>query len=238
MIRAGCTLLPALVACAPTKAPPPDLGAQHVAGHHHRHESGGMPHRFEKADEWAKVFDDPQRDEWQKPAEVVRALKIEPGMTVADVGAGTGYFLPHLSRAVGPSGKVLGLDIEPDMVRYMKERATREALGNVEALTIAADDPKLPAGAVDRVLIVDTWHHIGGREAYVAKLATGLRRGGFVAVVDFTMEAEKGPPRNHRIPPDAVIRELAAGGLLGQVVEETLPDQYIVVGKLSSTLAP
>lgn len=190
-----------------------------------------MPHRFENANEWARVFDDPARDAWQKPAEVVAALKLAPGMRVADVGAGTGYFLPYLSKAVGPSGEVLGLDIEPDMVRYMKDRALEAGLTNVKATTIAADDPGLPLASVDRVLIVDTWHHIGAREAYVAKLASGLRPDGFVAIVDFTLETDKGPPRKHRVSPEQLIEELAAGGLVGQVVAETLPDQYIVIGR-------
>ena len=194
-----------------------------------------MPHRFEHADRWAKVFDDPARDAWQRPAQVVALLQIAPGMTVADIGAGTGYFLPYLSRAVGPTGKVLGLDVEADMVRHMKDRASREGLANVTAAQVAPDDPGLPAGAVDRVLIVDTWHHIGAREAYVKKLAAGLRPGGFVTVVDFTLESDKGPPREHRIPADVVMKELASAGLAARVVQETLPDQYIVVGERPAT---
>src|SRR5262249_28911877 len=134
---------------APTAEP------THDAHHHH----GPLVHRFESAEAWAKDLDDPARDAWQKPAEVIAALRIEPGMTVVDLGAGTGYFLPHLSRAVGPQGKVIALDIEADMVRYMKERAGREGLPNVEARQVSPSDPALPPGSVDRVLIVDTWHH-------------------------------------------------------------------------------
>ena len=85
---------------------------------------GDHHHRFDDAAAWSKVFDDPARDAWQKPAAVVSAMTIAPGMTVADVGAGTGYFEPHLSKAVGPSGKVLAIDIETDMVRWTNERAS------------------------------------------------------------------------------------------------------------------
>src|SRR5262249_32059366 len=136
----------------------------HVADH------GGMVHDFSGAENWAKVFDDPARDAWQRPDEVVALLGLRPGMTVVDLGAGTGYFEPQLARAVGPSGRVLALDVEPDMVRYLRERAARAGLANVEARTVAPDDPGLGAGTVDRVLIVDTWHHLPDRAAYARKL--------------------------------------------------------------------
>jgi ubiquinone/menaquinone biosynthesis C-methylase UbiE len=200
------------------------LGCAHGPSHH-----GPLVHRFEKAEEWAKEFDDPARDAWQRPDAVVAAMGIAKGMTVADVGAGTGYFLPYLARAVGPTGKVLALDIEPDMVRYMRERAAREGLANVEARVVATDDPALPAGKVDRVLVVDTWHHIDARKAYAAKLAAALAPGGAVYVVDFTMEAKHGPPAHHRLARDNVERELASAGLAIGAANVALPEQYVVV---------
>jgi predicted methyltransferase len=210
---------------------PPPAHGEHHHGDHHGHHGGPLVHRFEKAEDWAKEFDDPARDEWQKPAEVVAAMKITPGMTVADIGAGTGYFEPHLSRAVGPSGKVLAIDVEPDMVRYLGERVKREKLENVEPRKGEFADPGLGTAAVDRVLIVDTWHHIDGREAYAKKLGEGLKPGGLVVIVDFTMEAKKGPPPEHRIAAEKIVAELASAGLSAEVVSETLPDQYIVVAK-------
>lgn len=187
-------------------------------------------HRFEHAEEWAAQFDDPARDSWQKPDLVVAAMRLAPGMTVADIGAGTGYFEPHLARAVGPTGKVLALDVEPDMVRYLEARASREGLANVEARQVAPDDPGLAPASVDRVLIVDTWHHIANRAAYSARLAAALEPGGQVFVVDFRRDAERGPPRQHRIPPEEVVRELSAGGLVARVTDAALPEQYVVVG--------
>jgi ubiquinone/menaquinone biosynthesis C-methylase UbiE len=198
--------------------------------HEHHHHHGPLVHRFQNAEQWAKEFDDPARDAWQKPAEVIAALRLSPGMTVVDLGAGTGYFLPHLSRAVGPKGKVIALDIEPDMVRYMKERAAREGLANVEARVVGTEDPALPAGSVDRLLIVDTWHHIDGRPAYAKKLAAALAPGGAVYVVDFTAEAHRGPPKEHRLAPAQVAAELAQGGLATKIVPSSLPDQYVVEG--------
>jgi SAM-dependent methyltransferase len=230
-LLAGCG---AAAPPAPSPAPAEHAHEHGGPGHDHEHgehEHGPLVHRFEDAARWAKDFDDPTRDAWQRPAEVIAAMKIAEGQTVADIGAGTGYFLPHLARAVGPKGKVLGLDIEPDMVRYMRERAARDGLVPVQARVVALDDPGLPAGGIDRVLIVDTWHHIDGRAAYAAKLRAGLAAGGAVFVVDFTLEAKRGPPAHHRLRPEQVMEELTAGGLDASLVEESLPDQYIVVGR-------
>jgi predicted methyltransferase len=190
-----------------------------------------MPHRFERASDWVAAFDDPGRDAWQKPSEVVAVASIATGMQVADLGAGTGYFLPHLSRAVGPSGVVHALDVEPDMVRHMTDRAKREGLGNVQAKHIRVDDPGLAAGSVDRVLVVNTWHHLDSRVDYAKKLLVALEPGGKLVVVDFTLESPKGPPPSHRIAPEAVVKELVDAGFRAEVVKsETLPDQYVVVG--------
>lgn len=223
-----------LLACGssptPNKAPTPVPAA--VKADHHAHEPhshGPIGHRFENADDWAKRFDDPERDAWQKPEEVVKLMQLAAGMRVADIGAGTGYFLPLLSKAVGDSGAVVGLDIEADMVRYMKERAKREGLANVSARVVATDDAGLAPGSTDRILIVDTWHHIPERVAYSRRLATALREGGSIMVVDFTMESEHGPPKAHRLEASAIVAELEAAGLQASILEESLPNQYIVV---------
>jgi ubiquinone/menaquinone biosynthesis C-methylase UbiE len=199
---------------------------KHEHDHHHGH--GTASHRFERADEWAPKFDDPARDAWQQPDRVVAALELSPGMTVADIGAGTGYFEARLSKAVGAAGKVIAVDLEPDMARYLGERAKRENTPNVEARVGKPDDPALGSNAVDRILIVDTWHHIDAREAYSKKLAAALKPGGFVLVVDFTLETDKGPPKDMRIPSEHVIRELAAAGLDGKIIAVGLPDQFVV----------
>lgn len=235
-------LLVSLAACGGANTPPhaasssPD--SQPMAHHDHDHadhhdhgdhEHGDhFEHRFEHADEWAPKFDDPARDAWQQPDKVVAALELKPGMTVADIGAGTGYFEARLAKAVGPSGKVIAVDLEPDMVRYMRERAARENTPNVEPQQGAADDPKLAAASADRILIVDTWHHIGDREAYSKKLAAALKPGGAVFVVDFTHESPEGPPPEHRIPPEQVQRELASAGLSTSVVAVGLPNQFVI----------
>jgi predicted methyltransferase len=191
---------------------------------------GSLVHRFEHAEQWAREFDDPARDAWQRPAEIIAAMQIDANMVVADIGAGTGYFEPWLSRAVGSKGTVLALDVEPDMVRYLGERAQREHLDNVRPVLVPADDPRLPPGGVDRILIVDTWHHIASRDAYAAKLREALKNGGRVFVVDFKLDAKHGPPAHHRLSPDRVAGELTSGGLSAEVSQTSLPEQYVVMG--------
>jgi cyclopropane fatty-acyl-phospholipid synthase-like methyltransferase len=188
-----------------------------------------MHHRFVNAREWAKVFDDPARDEWQQPDRVIEALALSPTMTIADVGAGTGYFAVRLARAV-PSGSVIATDIEEDMIRYMTERAARDGLENLRAQLTPPDDPQLAAGTIDRILLVDVWHHLGDRRAYAAKLAAALKPGGLVVVVDFKLDAPRGPPVKHRLPADSIAADLAAAGLATYMATIDLPDQYIVIG--------
>ncbi len=210
----------ALVVACGSAAPAPDATPHAMHGHH-------GPHRFQSADEWAKAFDDPARDAWQKPDQVVAALALADDAVVADIGSGTGYFAMRLARAV-PKGKVFGVDVEPDMARYLRERAAREGLPNVVSLLSPVDDPRLPE-PVDLVLVVNTVHHIEGRSAYFAKVRGALKPGGRVVIVDFKLgDLPVGPPAAMRLAPATVTAELAAAGLVAQSLDEaTLPYQYI-----------
>ncbi|MFW5738991.1 MAG: class I SAM-dependent methyltransferase [Myxococcota bacterium] len=210
-----------------------DTEGEHHGAHGHGHgHHGGEPigHRFENAEDWVAVFDDPERASWQKPEHVVSLMGLHPGHTVADIGAGTGYFLSYLARAVGPGGKVVGIDIEPDMVRHMRERAEREGWKHVRARRGSPNDPGLNPASMDRILIVNTWHHIPDRSAYARKLASALRPRGQVFVVDYTLDSPHGPPKDHRLAPERVMEELEAGGFDARLVEEELPRQYVVAG--------
>ncbi|KPK08194.1 MAG: hypothetical protein AMJ64_04180 [Betaproteobacteria bacterium SG8_39] len=193
--------------------------AQHGHQPMHRH--------FSDAERWAQVFDDPARDQWQKPDQVVAALALAPDARVADIGSGTGYFSVRLARAV-PQGKVYGADLEPDMVKYLNARAQKHALSNLSAHVAAADDPKLPE-PVDLVLVVDTYHHIGARADYFGKLRASLRPGGRVAIIDFKLDSPTGPPASGRIAPDAVEQEMAQAGYRRIAAHDFLPNQYFLV---------
>lgn len=204
-------------------------GGHEIAGHggHHGGHVG-----FADADEWSNVFDDPARDAWQQPDEVLRAMELEPSMTVADVGSGTGYFAVRLARAV-PEGEVIGTDIEPDMVRFLNERAAEESLPNLRSIAATHSASGLEVGSVDRVLVVNVWHHLGARVAYAEHLASTLRAGGKLVIVEFSAEATHGPPARMRLAPEAVIAELEAAGFSAAVSPVTLPDQYIVVAQVA-----
>lgn len=202
----------------------------HDAGHHDQGRRGGvMHHDFSNAEKWSKVFDDPERDAWQKPQEVVALMDIKPGMWVADIGAGTGYFLPYLATATGGQGIVMGLDLPAQLISHMNERALLSKWRNVVAKQVSPDDPMLGAGTIDRILIVNTWHHIEDRESYARKLKDALKANGSVFVVDFEPTAKRGP-KHHKLSKDQVIAELEAAGLKVSLKTETLEDQYVVVG--------
>jgi cyclopropane fatty-acyl-phospholipid synthase-like methyltransferase len=193
--------------------------AQHGHQPMHRH--------FSDAERWAQVFDDPAREAWQKPAEVVAALALSPKARVADIGSGTGYFSVRLARAV-PEGKVYGADLEPDMVRYLNARAEKEKLANLTSHLAGTDDPKLQA-PVDLVLVVDTYHHIGAREQYFARLRDALRPGGRIAIIDFKLDSPTGPPPGARIAPAQVEAEMAQAGYRKAAGHDFLPYQYFLV---------
>lgn len=182
---------------------------------------------FAGAEHWAQRFDDPARDAWQRPDEVLRALDLAPSMTVADVGAGTGYFAVRLARAV-PDGAVIATDLEPDMVRYLDERAAREQLPNLRAVRATPTDTGLAPGSVDAILVVHVWHHLADRVAYARQLAAALRPGGRLFIVDFDLVGERGPPRELRVSAEAIVAELAGAGFAAAVSPIELPDQYLV----------
>lgn len=187
-----------------------------------------MQHDFSNVEQFEAMFDAPDRDGWQRPAEVLALLDVARGATVADLGTGTGYFLPFLSVAAGSTGRVLALDAEPAMVEHVRARAAREGLANVEARAVGAEDPRLEPGTVDRVLIVNTWHHLPDRPRYAGRLREALRPGGTILVVDFTRESPEGPPPEVRIPAETVVEEMRAGGLTAEIVSEQLGWQYVV----------
>jgi len=178
-------------------------------------------HRFGDAEKWAHVFDDPARDAWQKPHEVIEALALAPDATVADIGAGTGYFATRLARML-PKGRVYAVDLEPDMVKHLGARAKREGLPNLAAVQGAPDEARLPA-KVDLALLVDVYHHLEERTNYFAKL--DARR---VAIIDFRPDATVGP-RAGRIAPETVKREMAAASYALSAEHGFLPHQYFLI---------
>jgi ubiquinone/menaquinone biosynthesis C-methylase UbiE len=151
-------------------------------------------------------------------------------MCVADLGAGTGYFLPYLSKAVGKGGCVLALEPEPNLVVHIRERAEKGELENVTPVLVSFDDPRLPDASVDLVLIVDTFHHLDDRLRYLRRLRRALKPGGRVAIVDwFKRPLPEGPPPEHKLARDQVVQEMGAAGYVLNEEPKILPYQYFLI---------
>lgn len=184
-------------------------------------------HRFQNAQSWSRVFDDPERDAWQKPEDVLDWLALRPSDIVADLGSGTGYFTTRLARRV-PEGKVFAIDIEPEMIEHVRERAKRDRVSNVEAILGTENDPKLPDG-VHLVLVVDTYHHIVDRTRYFEQVKRHLANDGRVVLVDFRMgKLPVGPPDEHKISPEKATKELTSAGYRACGSFDGLPHQYVL----------
>jgi ubiquinone/menaquinone biosynthesis C-methylase UbiE len=189
---------------------------------------------FADVEHWKSVFDDPTRDEWQRPQEVVKALALKPGMSVADLGAGTGYFSRYLSSAVGESGTVFAVEVEPNLIVHLRERAEKEASANVIPILASYDNPRLPPRSVDLVLIVDTFHHIDDRRTYLEKLNRVLKRGGRVVIIDWQKrELPVGPPIDHKLSEEQIEQEMRAVGYELLQRPDILPYQYFLIFRLA-----
>lgn len=215
-----------LPASMPTSMPT-DGAVEHAEHPPADADGGGHHHGFEDPEQWAERWNSPERDEWQQPARVMELMEISPGMVVAEIGAGTGYFLTHLANAAGADGRVYCLDVEPAMVAYLNQRIADEGIATATAIVVPPDDPGLEPHGLDRVLFVNTWHHIEGRPAYAAHVRAGLALGGTVTIVEYDMVAEPGPPLEMRLLPEEVIADFEAAGFEAEVVG-TLPRQYVV----------
>jgi len=184
-------------------------------------------HGFSGAEQWAQVFDDPERDKWQKPHEVIQALALKPDSIVADIGAGTGYFATRLAHMV-PQGTVYGVDAEPDMVKYLSDRAKKLELKNLLVVQGKFDSPELPK-KVDLVLFVDVFHHVANRSQYLQMIRASLKPNGRVVVIDFRMDSQIGPPKDGRISPDQIKEELKVAGFALTQELDFLPNQYFLI---------
>lgn len=204
---------------------------QEHSGEHSGYNHHGGQHRFKDAEVWAKRFEGPKRDAWQKPDAVIKALNLKQDTIVADIGSATGYFPVRFARAL-PKGRVYGIDIEKSMVDYLNERAEREDLPNLSSILGKPDDPKLPE-PVDVIFICNTYHHIEDRQFYFEKLKKYLRAGARLVIVDFIKgKLPVGPPDQMKLAPDEVISELSAVEYHLVQKFEILPYQYVLIFQL------
>ena len=176
------------------------------------------------------ALEDPKRDAYQKPHEVVHALGIKPGEVIADIGAGSGYFTFHLARHVGDQGKVYAVDVSPDMILHLNRRIREQKANNVVTLLADPDDPLLPDQSVNRFFICDVWHHIDNQTKYLSLMKKMLKPGGEVVMIDFhKKELPVGPPMNMKIAREDLIKQMESSGFRLAKEHNFLPYQYFLV---------
>ena len=179
-------------------------------------------HHPPSTEEYAKVLEDPERDAWQKPHEVIAALKLKDSDAVADIGAGTGYFSRRFAMH---AGKVYAVDIDAKLLAI----AAKNAPPNLTAVLSQPQDPLLPPSSVDVVFFCDVIHHIQDRTAYYERLKPALKKGGRVVVIDFyKKELPIGPPPEMKLTEEVVIAELKKAGFQLKRKEAFLQYQYFL----------
>lgn len=152
------------------------------------------------------------RDSWQQPQRVVESLALSPGAYVADLGAGGGYFTWPLADAVGKSGRVYAVDVDPDMTSHLAEQSREKGYPNVQPILAEFDDPLLPEGGVDLIFTCNTYHHFKAREEYFGRAAKYLRPGGHVAVIEFNGQGWLQRLFPHFTSPEVIRAEMEAAG--------------------------
>ncbi|HWP85222.1 MAG TPA: class I SAM-dependent methyltransferase [Terriglobia bacterium] len=167
------------------------------------------------AADWIQTLERPSRVEGLKIDEIISHLKLRPGMVVADVGSGSGVFSRPLAKTVGPNGKVIAVDIEPGLLSYIRERAQKEGIPNIETHLGVPNDANLSGPVVDLALFHDSLHHIENREIYLKNLFKYIKPGGRVAIVDLDITDPDGPHKDQpemQVSKDQIEQWMQAAG--------------------------
>lgn len=215
----------ALIICAlgPPAAP---LSAQDM------HKGGGHHSRFDDPKKWSATFDDPERDTWQMPDRIITTLELRPNDIVADIGAGTGYLAVRIARHLKGGGTVFAIDVEPNMVQHLAERAKANGITNLLAVVGSDTSPNLPE-PVDIVVLLNAYHHLSARTDYFKRLHSSLKPGGRVAIIDYRPELPAGAPKHIRLTADRICSEMTAAGYTPAGSHDFLPRQYFLVFRRS-----
>ena len=177
-----------------------------------------------------EMFERPNRHQWQKPELVIKHMGVRPGQVIADIGAGSGYFTRRFAKAVGNSGIVYACDVDEKMLRYIQNDCKKRAIHNVVTVLAAQWSPMLPPRSVDIVFLCNTNHHIKDRVTYYRNLKKVFKPGGKLVIVDLFKHKKFGPPPEHKLAREVVLKELAEAGY--KLIEdnvELLPNQYYLV---------
>ena len=171
-----------------------------------------------------------ERETQEKPQLLIDALEIKPGQTIADLGAGSGYYSFRIAPLVGPAGKVLAIDIEPAMLAAIAQRARREQVANVATVRSSAQDPNLPARSVDLLLMVDVYHELEYPYEVMTRVRAALKPGGRVALIEYRAEDPDVLIKPlHKMSERQVRREMQAAGFRHVKTVRTLPLQHLII---------
>lgn len=194
----GCTIATPQVGRSPTPAPSPAPSTQ-------TEESDRRTSEPYKGD--LSIFEDPQRERNLQIDRVMDLLGIKTGSNVADVGAGSGWFTVRAARRVGEGGLVYAVEINPDYLKHIEDRAAREKLPNIRAVLGKEDDPQLPAGGVDAVLLLKTYHEVARPVPLLKQIRKAMRAGARLGIID-----RNGKGDDHGLDADAVVKEAGRAG--------------------------
>ncbi len=179
------------------------------------------------------VFEGGNRHKWQRPEWVIDQLGLKPTDIVADIGAGSGYFSRRLAGRLTKGGKVIAVDIDPEMLAYVRESAAKEGITNIETLLVETDSPGLDPGSVDLIFLNNTLHHIHNRAEYYKHMVRALRPGGRIVNIDFYKRDLPVGPRslNHKLGKDTVLDEFTRANLFVTHDLDGLPHQYFLIAR-------
>jgi len=181
--------------------------------------------------EGADWLERPERIEEEQPDKVVEAMELKNGDVVADIGVGTGFFARRIAKQVAPEGKVYGVDIQPEMLEFLKEYCAKEGIENVLPILGDPDDPKLPDNSLDWIILVDTYHEFEDPAAMLAKMSKALKPTGKVALLEYRLDGETAAhiKSDHRMSVKQVLKEWNTGGFELVDLMEFLPSQHYFI---------
>ena len=173
----------------------------------------------------------PEREEEERPDEVIKVMGLKPGDVVADIGCGTGYFSRRMAKAVAPEGKVYGVEIQPEFLEMLKSRCADEKITNVLPVLGEEDDPRLPKESIDWMLLVDVYHEFQKPQPMLAHMRESLKPGGKIALLEYRGEGETARhiKAEHRMTVKQVLAEWNAAGFELVDLQEFLPAQHLFV---------
>ncbi|MCS6285411.1 MAG: methyltransferase domain-containing protein [Nitrospira sp.] len=182
--------------------------------------------------QYLEHLDSTERDRYQKPSEVIDALKLKPGMAVADLGSGSGYFTRRFIEAVTETGMVYAVDVEPEMLAYAKESVIHmHTAYTAEFILAQPDNPKLQFASVDLLFVCNTIHHLENRSKYFSDLKSSLKSGARIAIIDFYPDERSGDlgfPKHHLVARDTIVQEMTTAGYQLAREHSFLPKQYFL----------